>query len=285
MEEEKVVEFMISGQLNRRGGTHYLSILGLRDAFARTRLALGPGASQRVLTLTPQETLLMSLTSSYARSFATAIQQRQHSETGYILAITMARLSGFLGALLLPLLAAGIQLEFSINSQNGVLPNPSKLPSSTNAILSSLGAPLVAPITASNTFLFSSVPAGSYLLSVFSRDAVFEDLRVDVVKNDSTESASSWTTFRGNEWDNKGELRGSGEGSSVQIEVRPLASKDYYQERSTCRCHSSRCTLLTTLVSVISIFKSPMILIAIFSLAMVVGMPYLMDNCTIPVFR
>ena len=150
----------------------------------------------------------------------------------------MARLSCFLGALLLPLLAAGIQLEFSINSQNGVLPNPSKLPSSTNAVLSSLGPPLVAPITASNTFLFSSVPVGSYLLSVYSRDAVFEDLRVDVIKNDTGESASSWTTFRGNEWDNKGELRGSGEGSSVQIEVRPLVSKDYYQERSTCRLHT-----------------------------------------------
>jgi hypothetical protein len=70
---------------------------------------------------------------------------------------------------------------------------------------------------------------------VFSRDAIFEDLRVDVVKNETGESASSWTTFRGNEWDNKGEVRGSGEGSSVQIEVRPLVSKDYYQERSTCK--------------------------------------------------
>jgi hypothetical protein len=148
----------------------------------------------------------------------------------------MARFSGFLGALLLPLLAAAaIQLEFSINSQNGVLPNPSTLPSSTNAVLSSVGPPLVAPITAANTFLFSSVPVGSYLLSVFSRDAIFEDLRVDVVKNETGESASSWTTFRGNEWDNKGEVRGSGEGSSVQIEVRPLVSKDYYQERSTCK--------------------------------------------------
>jgi len=175
----------------------------------------------------------------------------------------MARFSGFLAALL-PLLASGIQLEFSINSQNGVLPNPSKLPSSSNAVLSSLGPPLVAPITASNTFLFSSVPAGSYLLSVYSRDALFEDLRVDVTKNETGEAASSWTTFRGNEWDNKGELRGSGEGRSVQIEVRPLVSKDYYQERST--------------FSVISIFKSPMILIAIFSLVMVVGMPYLMEN-------
>jgi hypothetical protein len=147
----------------------------------------------------------------------------------------MARFPGFLATLLLPLLAAGIQLEFSINSPNGVVPNPSKLPSSTNAVLSSLGSPLVAPISASNTFLFSSVPAGSYLLSVYSRDALFEDLRVDVVKNATGESASSWTTFRGNEWDNKGELRGSGEGSTVQIEVRPIMGKEYYQERSTCK--------------------------------------------------
>jgi hypothetical protein len=161
---------------------------------------------------------------------------RQQSETRHILIIAMARFSGFLAALVLPLLASSIQLEVAITSPNGVLPNPSKLPSYTRAILSSLGPPLVAPITASNTFLFSPVPVGSYLLSVYSRDAVFEDLRVDVVKNETGESASSWTTFRGNEWNNKGELRGSGDGGSVQIEVRPLASKDYYQERSTCGC-------------------------------------------------
>lgn len=36
--------------------------------------------------------------------------------------------------------------------------------------------------------------------------------------------------------------------------------------------------VLIVLVDVLSVFKSPMILIAIFSLVMVVGLPYIMDN-------
>jgi hypothetical protein len=84
------------------------------------------------------------------------------------------------------------------------------------------------------------VPPGSYLLSVFSRDHRFENLRVDVSADGSTgvDSVAAWTTFRGNEWDNKGELRGEGEdkvGETVKIEVKVVSGKVYYQQRASCK--------------------------------------------------
>jgi hypothetical protein len=68
---------------------------------------------------------------------------------------------------------------------------------------------------------------------------------------------------------------------------------DFWQAKTTIRneqavgANSSRrrCTSLITTVSVISLFKSPMILIGIFSLAMVIGMPYLMENCKFAVIQ
>lgn len=97
-----------------------------------------------------------------------------------------------------------------------------------------------------------------------------------------------WQTFRGNEWDNKGEMRGVGRGRVV-AEVRAVAGKEYYQERSGCKCErligrrnrdfadGDVCA-----VSVLSFLKSPMILMALFSLGLIVGMPYLMENSKFP---
>jgi hypothetical protein len=79
------------------------------------------------------------------------------------------------------------------------------------------------------------VPAGSHLLTIHSRDVFFENLRIDVVANETGEHVTAWTTWRGNEWDNKGELRGEGDGRNVKIEVKALAGKEYYQERTTCK--------------------------------------------------
>jgi ER membrane protein complex subunit 7 len=140
-----------------------------------------------------------------------------------------------LPGLLLPLSALSAQLTISIQA-NTALPNPSGLPSSTHAILSSHGSPLKAQLTRFNTFVFSNVPPGSHLLSVSSRDAVFENLRVDVTKDQTgAEYVEAWTTWRGNEWDNKGEVRGEGDGRNVRIEVRPMAPKEFYYERQTCK--------------------------------------------------
>ena len=50
----------------------------------------------------------------------------------------------------------------------------------------------------------------------------------------------------------------------LRIEVRPSAVKDFYQERMG--------------FSLLGFLKSPMILMALVSVVMIVGMPYLMDN-------
>lgn len=91
----------------------------------------------------------------------------------------------------------------------------------------------------------------------------------------------SWQTFRGNEWENKGEVRGAGEGSAT-LEVRALYVKEYFQQRNSCTFLNDQFWEMSAndgvLVSVMSMFKSPMILLGVFTLAMVFGMPYLMDN-------
>ena len=47
-----------------------------------------------------------------------------------------------------------------------------------------------------------------------------------------------WQTFRGNEWGNKGERLGGGEGS-VKVNVGVLTEKNFYEARSGCECLSS----------------------------------------------
>ena len=103
-----------------------------------------------------------------------------------------------------------------------------------------------------------------------------------------------WTTFRGNEWGNKGEAvvvrevekEGvDGKGSQVWgFDVRVQAGKEYLLARSGCR-YSFKTGLWTyfanrwcNLVDPLSILKNPMILIAIVTMGIVFGMPYLMEN-------
>jgi hypothetical protein len=134
----------------------------------------------------------------------------------------------------LPLVAAAANLELYIPA-TASLPNPGVLPSSSRASLSSAGVPIVVPLTRYNTFVFSGVKPGSYLLSAHSRDTTFEGLRVDIdVNGEGIEEIKAWTTWSGNEWSNKGEVRGQGEGSA-RIELRAVAAKVYYQERATCK--------------------------------------------------
>lgn len=47
------------------------------------------------------------------------------------------------------------------------------------------------------------------------------------------EVVRAWQTFLGNEWDNKGELRGEG-GNGLVVEAKPLGMKYYFQERAGC---------------------------------------------------
>lgn len=109
------------------------------------------------------------------------------------------------------------------------VPNPNALPPSTHATLSTLGVPShSAPLSTSNTFVFRNVSAGSYLADVHCPTLAFAPLRVDV---DEGGDVKVWETFRGNDWDNKGEAL---QRDSVGYEVRVLGVKSYFMERSKC---------------------------------------------------
>ncbi|KAL4886363.1 hypothetical protein BJY04DRAFT_179013 [Aspergillus karnatakaensis] len=168
-----------------------------------------------------------------------------------------------------------------------ILPNPHSLPADTHATLTStsLAQPLKAPLTRSGTFVFSGLASaehkdpqqddlsGSYLLDIRSSEYVFAPLRVDLDERGFVKGA--WETFRGNEWGNRGvekyvrpagEKVGGGNGSSgeVVVDVRVVGRKGFYEVRQT--------------FSPLSLFKNPMILLAIVALGFTFGMPKLMEN-------
>ena len=164
------------------------------------------------------------------------------------------------------------------------LPSPSSLLSSTFATLTTFNRTLHAPLRRSNQFTFSNIPAGSYLCDIYARDYAFTPLRVDV---SAQGKVAVWQTFRGNEWDNKGERVGGGNGEEVTVEVQVLGPKNYYETRSGCtllfskrRLPPVRLTSAQYLVSPASLLQNPMILIAIVGMGMMFGMPYLMENST-----
>ncbi|KAL8381128.1 hypothetical protein RB595_005421 [Gaeumannomyces hyphopodioides] len=160
------------------------------------------------------------------------------------------------------------------------IPNPNALAAATRATLSARGGPrLSAPLTAANGFVFPRVPPGSYLLDVHSASHAFAPLRVDVApagagvgasagrkqgeQQQQQLAVSAWETFRGNDWGNKGEAARRAEDAGA-FEVRCLGRKEYYMERSS--------------FSVLSILKNPMILLAMVSMGIFLGMPYLLEN-------
>lgn len=121
-----------------------------------------------------------------------------------------------------------------------VLPNPRTLPPATHATLTTLGTAASAYITPDNTFVFPNVSAGSYLVDVHSVGYAFAPLRVDVVPADAADDKTpaklrvqAWETYRGNDWDNKGEAVGL-EGGALRVRV--LGQKAFFMERSSCEC-------------------------------------------------
>ncbi|KAI1965856.1 medium-chain fatty acid-CoA ligase faa2 [Ophidiomyces ophidiicola] len=174
-------------------------------------------------------------------------------------------------SLLIHISAASV-LTITIPSSN-LLPNPAVLPPSTHATLTTLSpqrALLKAPLSRSSSITFhdlrpssDSKERTSYLLDIYSRDYVFAPYRVDVGADGNV--IGVWETFRGNPWDNKGVEKAVGSGSGlVNFEAKVLAKREFYEEREG--------------FSPLSLFKNPMILLAIFALGVTVGMPYLMDN-------
>lgn len=135
-----------------------------------------------------------------------------------------------LGALL-ALVTATIATDLTIYLPTK--PNPFTLPSTTHATLVSLGSHYSAPLSSVNTFVFRNVSApGSYLVDVHCQTDVFQPLRLDLAEDGSLHA---WETFRGNEWDNKGEALPTREGSVGKgVEVRSLGTKNYFSERPKC---------------------------------------------------
>ena len=134
-------------------------------------------------------------------------------------------LDNILAILLIPLVsAASLSL---IIPPSALVPNPSTLPPSTSATLTDSGRIYTAPLQRDNRFTFRNISAGSYLLDVHCRDYVFAPLRVDVSSYDKVEA---WQTFRGHEWDNKGERI-----MERPVELKVLVAKDYYEQRSGCK--------------------------------------------------
>jgi O-acetylhomoserine/O-acetylserine sulfhydrylase len=93
-----------------------------------------------------------------------------------------------------------------------------------------------APLTTSNTFVFRNVSVGSYLADIHCPTFAFAPLRVDVSEAPGSEGkdndvVSVWETYRGNDWDNKGEAVAS---DAVGYELRVLGVKSYFMERSKC---------------------------------------------------
>ncbi|CAM1510430.1 Fc.00g007650.m01.CDS01 [Cosmosporella sp. VM-42] len=141
-------------------------------------------------------------------------------------------------------------------------PNPFTLPPTTHATLTTLNGRLSAPLSSVNTFVFHNVTAESYLVDVHCATDGFQPLRVDVGADGSMEA---WETYRGNEWGNRGEKLEVREGSAGRgVEIRALGGKNYFVERPK--------------FSVLTILKNPMILMGMVSMALFIGMPYLMDN-------
>ncbi|GAD99451.1 hypothetical protein NFIA_037810 [Paecilomyces variotii No. 5] len=191
--------------------------------------------------------------------------------------------------LLLPLLHAATTAASSLTvtiPPSNFLPNPNVLPAGTHATLTTLSESpkenaniLSAPLTSSSTFTFPSLPAPSksesgsqskpksYLLDIRSREYVFAPYRVDVAADGTV--IGVWETFRGNAWSNRGaEMFVATVGGSaiedVIVPAKVLARRGFYEERAK--------------FSPLSLFKNPMILLAVFAMVVMFAMPKLMEN-------
>lgn len=127
-------------------------------------------------------------------------------------------------------------------------------------------------------------------------------------KKKKTMKIQVFRTFLGNSWEQRGAVKmlsddddGEGEGG-VSVELEVLGRKEYYSAREGCMCFILYSQIIEPFsspsqkkkkngeliicppkkqkqkVSLTSLFKNPMILLALLSLGIVFGMPYLLDN-------
>lgn len=132
-------------------------------------------------------------------------------------------------ALITPLSASSLHLTVPTSN---LIPTPSTLPPSSHATLTTANLTLTAPIRRNNVFSFYMLPRGSYLCDVNSRDHAFAPFRVDVNAQGVVEV---WQTFRGNEWDNRGERVAAGR--DVSVDVKVVGKKNFYESRGGCKCY------------------------------------------------
>jgi ER membrane protein complex subunit 7 len=137
--------------------------------------------------------------------------------------------------LLLPALIQALSIPLTISLvPTSHLPNPGALPPSTTASLTTLSNTYTAHLSSLHAFNFRNLSApGSYLFSISSATHSFAPLRVDV---DEEGSVRAWRTFRGHEWDNRGEELAVKivDGKRV-LEAKAVGKKEYYMERQGCK--------------------------------------------------
>ena len=62
---------------------------------------------------------------------------------------------------------------------------------------------------------------------------VRDPVTVEAGKKEGKKRVEVWQTFRGNEWSNKGERLGGGEGN-VKVNVGVLVERNFYEARGGC---------------------------------------------------
>ncbi|KAI9890993.1 MAG: hypothetical protein M1814_003344 [Vezdaea aestivalis] len=171
-------------------------------------------------------------------------------------------------SLLLPL-ANALTLKLHL----APLPVSNALPftPSTHLSLTSPSKTHTAPLLTSQLFTIRNLTAGSYSGAIHSNSHLFPNYRLDV-----DEARIELTqAYLGQAWDAKGPVVGVWEGEVSAEEVVEFSfpvgtgrQREFYEKRVG--------------FSPLDLLKNPMILIALFSLAMVFGTPYLLDNSTSP---
>lgn len=194
--------------------------------------------------------------------------------------------------LVLLLAAAGPGLASSLTLYLPAAAKASPLAAGTHATLSRRGAHRTAALSTGHSFVFRNLSAGSYLADIHCLSDAFLPLRVDLGPDGSV---AAWETFRGNEWENKGEQLPllHRDSDAAGFEARYAGKKLYYVERASCEfacladlrelpsapaCGEFSDHWLAAPVSLLGILQNPMILMGLASMLILFGLPYLMDN-------
>ncbi|KAL8878332.1 MAG: hypothetical protein Q9192_008473 [Flavoplaca navasiana] len=177
-----------------------------------------------------------------------------------------------LPTLLAPLLTLPLTLATSLT-----LTLPSTLPPlspSTRAVLTTHAHQYTTLLTQSRVFRFANLTTpGIYNLDIYSREYDFEGGVVVISPSNTAGVENGKENANGMEVEVYRRLKTGGRGARMaegvekgekRVEVRVLGIRAYYEERQG--------------FELLGLLKSPMILMALVGLAMVFGMPYMLEN-------